>query len=375
MPAVESQGVLVERAIRADAGGEVHCWLTANAAGVPGPQPEPEPALVLPTAEEGASGASAGSTAPHLTIVASRMADGSSLHVYSLSRFGASVEIQLPARFDEVGLGAQVWPSALGLSIWLANAAEYGELTLAGTRMLELGAGVALPGLMTAQLGAEAPETAVLTDFSPPLVERIRANAARNATNGTKPPEAALLNWDEVEDCDAHDVLIGADLVYNRAHVNQLVQTVLPRLVTELSTLVLIQPGNYISSEDPDGARIFDTRNGWTELKAALALEGSVEIQSLRLSALSVDASAGASAEPALAVDLELLVFHKHARAKPAAPSRAHRPPPRAILSEDELSTMSVKQLKMHIASAGLSSADCVEKSDLIARAKEGTPA
>ena len=44
-------------------------------------------------------------------------------------------------------------------------------------------------------------------------------------------------------------------------------------------------------------------------------------------------------------------------------------------MSDDELSAMSVKQLKAHIASAGLSFRDCVEKSDLVARAKEGSTA
>ena len=40
-------------------------------------------------------------------------------------------------------------------------------------------------------------------------------------------------------------MLIGVDRVYNRAHLKQLVQTVLPPLATGLSTLVLIQPGTY----------------------------------------------------------------------------------------------------------------------------------
>jgi hypothetical protein len=42
-------------------------------------------------------------------------------------------------------------------------------------------------------------------------------------------------------------------------------------------------------------------------------------------------------------------------------------------MSDDEIAAMSVKELRAHITSAGLSFADCIEKSDLRARAKEAT--
>ena len=42
-------------------------------------------------------------------------------------------------------------------------------------------------------------------------------------------------------------------------------------------------------------------------------------------------------------------------------------------MSDDEIAAMSVKALKAHITSAGLSCADCIEKADLTARAKEAS--
>ena len=41
----------------------------------------------------------------------------------------------------------------------------------------------------------------------------------------------------------------------------------------------------------------------------------------------------------------------------------------------DRFDTMSVKQLRTHIAASGMSDSDCVEKSDLRARAREAAPA
>ena len=192
--------------------------------------------------------------------------------------------------------------------------------------MLELGAGVGLPGLLCAQLGPDAPSQITLTDLSAHLVDRIRANAEHNAKAGIAPPEATLLNWDDEPDtskerCEEYDLIIGADLVYNRAHVSQLVKTVLPRLATSWSTLVLMQPGRYVC--EPGGGRhVFDTRNGWDELKASLEREGSVELHRMQLSLLDADKfqlqrQAGSDTADVIGsqefvrAELELLIFHK----------------------------------------------------------------
>lgn len=279
---------------------------------------------------------------PHLTIdTADHDAAPSdvSSRLYSLPDRNVSVELNLPPRFDQVGLGAMVWSSAVGLSIWLSRAARTGELSLAGVRLLELGAGVGLPGLLCAQLGADAPLQITLTDLSGQLVDCMRANARCNAKDGAPLPNADILNWDDrtaYSDCDEYDIVIGADLVYSPAHVTQLVQTVLPRLATGLSTLVLVQPGKYTETG-------FDTRNGWADLKAALNAVGTLELHRMQLalseqvamantmqtdSVATVNAAGNAderphdvdemdkgacasSSEALVCTDLELLVFHK----------------------------------------------------------------
>ena len=127
------------RLIRLSSSEACHCWLHRDAL-------PPSPAQP----ERGAS--------PSLTITAAagEAAEGAervgSAQVYSLPRHGAQVELHMPAGFESegrVGLGATLWPPALALSIWLADAAETGQLRLEGQRVLELGAGLGLPGLLT----------------------------------------------------------------------------------------------------------------------------------------------------------------------------------------------------------------------------------
>ena len=93
----------------------------------------------------------------------------------------------------------------------------------------------------------------------------------------------------------------------------------LPRLATGLSTLVVIQPGSFEQREGQEAAE-FSTRNGWAELKEALAREGTVDCAPLSLSAAAAPAApAGADAAPApagvvaaaTATEFELVIFRK----------------------------------------------------------------
>ena len=44
-------------------------------------------------------------------------------------------------------------------------------------------------------------------------------------------------------------------------------------------------------------------------------------------------------------------------------------------MNDEEIAAMSAKELKVHIRSAGLSFSDCLEKTELLARAREATTA
>ncbi|MGH2933542.1 MAG: class I SAM-dependent methyltransferase [Gaiellaceae bacterium] len=123
---------------------------------------------------------------------------------------------------------AELWPSGVAL------AAVLGGLELAGRRVLELGAGLGLPSLAAAIRGAEV----LATDWADDAVALLRANAERNGIA----LRAERVRWDEPEPLlrqGRWDLVLGADLLYERRNAEQLLQ-LLPRLGGEL---LLAEPG------------------------------------------------------------------------------------------------------------------------------------
>lgn len=87
--------------------------------------------------------------------------------------------------FEGAGVGHQVWASAVVLAIYLRSHAGPALLRRAdggAPRVLELGAGLGLPGLDLVLRGAAASVT--LTDFREPILAALREAAARLAAEG-----------------------------------------------------------------------------------------------------------------------------------------------------------------------------------------------
>lgn len=99
--------------------------------------------------------------------------------------------------------GVMLWPSAIALAHELL---ERGE-SLEGRRVLELGAGTGLPGIVAASLGAHV----VQSDRQLLALTVCRRNAARNGARGI---EHRLADWAEWDDDERYDVVLGADVLY-----------------------------------------------------------------------------------------------------------------------------------------------------------------
>ena len=123
---------------------------------------------------------------------------------------------------------AELWPSGVAL------AGAVGGLDLAGTRVLELGAGLGLPSLAAAIGGGDV----LATDWADDAVELLRANAARNGIA----LRAERVRWDEpaalLEEAP-WPLVLGADLLYESRNAEQLLE-LLPRLGGEV---LLAEPG------------------------------------------------------------------------------------------------------------------------------------
>lgn len=113
--------------------------------------------------------------------------------------------------------GIVLWPAAIALAHDVA--ARSGEL--AGTRILELGAGTGLPGIVAATLGAHV----VQTERQEVAMAVCKRNAARNGASAIEHRAADWTAWDDVEQ---YDFILGADVLYGEAmhpHLRHIFET------------------------------------------------------------------------------------------------------------------------------------------------------
>ena len=111
--------------------------------------------------------------------------------------------------------GIVLWPAAIAL----AHAIAAHEV--AGKRVLELGAGTGLPGIVAASLGARV----VQTDRQQLVLHVCRQNAERN---GVTSIEHRIADWTAWEDEERYDLIVGSDILYAEAlhpHLRRIFET------------------------------------------------------------------------------------------------------------------------------------------------------
>ena len=99
--------------------------------------------------------------------------------------------------------GLALWPAAIALAHELASRAA----DLAGKRVLELGSGTGLPGIVAATYRARV----VQSDRHEAALALGRSNAERN---GATSIEHRLVDWTECSDTERYDLILGADVLY-----------------------------------------------------------------------------------------------------------------------------------------------------------------
>lgn len=128
--------------------------------------------------------------------------------------------------------GLLVWESAQALAEALAAEPNL----VAGKNVLELGAGVGLPGIVARALGAAAVRQ---TDNVAQALALCRVNAEKNGVEGI---ELALANWDAWTDTRTYDLIIGSDVLYERtAHAP--LAAVLDRNLRPGGRVLIADPG------------------------------------------------------------------------------------------------------------------------------------
>ncbi|PWA32137.1 protein N-lysine methyltransferase METTL21A [Gambusia affinis] len=157
----------------------------------------------------------------------------SKLHNSSAQFRFANQELRLAQDWKRLGVAAVVWDAAVVMCMYL----ELGAVELKGKKVVELGAGTGLVGIVAALLGAHV----TITDREPAL-EFLSANVAANLP----PPAGDLvvvseLTWGQGLERfpeGGFDVVLGADIVYLEDTFPSLLQT-LEHLCSD-STVVLL---------------------------------------------------------------------------------------------------------------------------------------
>ena len=139
-------------------------------------------------------------------------------------------QVVTDADLEAFPYGLLLWPSAVGLAERLVA-----EPTLvAGRRVLELGAGVGLPGLVAQSLGASVTQT----DYQDGPLALARRNAERNGVGGIV---YRLLDWRAPPALAPFDVVLASDVLYERG-LHEALFGLLPTVVAPDGLLLLSDP-------------------------------------------------------------------------------------------------------------------------------------
>ena len=118
---------------------------------------------------------------------------------------------------EHLPYGVALWPAAIALAHDVASRPE----AFRGARVLELGAGTGLPGIVAASLGARV----VQTDRHELAMSVCRLNGERNGVGAI---EHRLADWTDWEDAGRYDWILGSDILYGDAlhpHLRRIFET------------------------------------------------------------------------------------------------------------------------------------------------------
>lgn len=158
------------------------------------------------------------------------------------------VLLSLVSGHDDAPYGLLLWESAVALAQELEDRPEL----VAGARVLELGTGVGLPGLVARGLGARVYQT----DKAADALWVAALNERENGLSGVERFRADWTNWAHT---DRYDVVIAADILYE-TKMHKVIASIVEKSVAPHGTVLLADPGRpqamaFLSTLEDQGAR------------------------------------------------------------------------------------------------------------------------
>lgn len=138
---------------------------------------------------------------------------------------------------DDIPFWAMLWHASVGLCQFLC---ERRPLVL-GKRVLELGTGLGLCGIVARWLGGRV----TVNDYQPDALEFALWNAAQNGLRDLQP---LLADWCRFPSVEPFDVVLGADILYER-RLHPCLKQVLQQVTSPSSRVLLADPWRDVAWE------------------------------------------------------------------------------------------------------------------------------
>ncbi|MGB9793127.1 MAG: class I SAM-dependent methyltransferase [Thermacetogeniaceae bacterium] len=135
---------------------------------------------------------------------------------------------------DQIPYWAELWPASRGLARYIWEEVDFG-----GATVLELGAGLGLPGFVAALKGGKV----TLTDYKLEALELAAKNAARNSISGVS---LLLADWRDFPLGERYDWVIGSDVLYN-PRLNPYLGRILPHILAPGGQMLFAHPGREVT--------------------------------------------------------------------------------------------------------------------------------
>ncbi len=138
---------------------------------------------------------------------------------------------------ERIPYWAEIWPAAIGLSEYLS----LNPSLVMGKKVVEIGCGLGLPGLVAGRLGAEV----LLTDYLNEPLELARYNWERNIQ---QPATVRQLDWRQVEDLPESDLVLASDIAYE-SRAFPFLRTLIGHYIDKGSVILISEPSRTFAAE------------------------------------------------------------------------------------------------------------------------------